>query len=199
MSAFLASSPAENAEPRESAEQMQAQWTRCEKWKKDLMHSSPRITFIRKHLALLNCPISNSNVLCAPCGPTRAGGFGPETGTLLLCQNRFADKKHMEDTIAHELIHMYDHCRFKLDWFNLRHVACTEIRAASLSGDCRASREFMRAQVGFTKQHQSCVRRRALLSVRGHPNCPDDATAERVVSEVWESCFNDTRPFDEIY
>lgn len=39
------------------------------------------------------------------------------------------DKKHMEDTIAHEMVHMFDHCRFKLDWHNLRHVACTEVRA----------------------------------------------------------------------
>ena len=28
--------------------------------------------------------------------------------------------------------------------------------------------------------------------------CPDAATAEKVVNEVWESCFNDTRPFDEV-
>lgn len=56
----------------------------------------------------------------------------------------------------------------------------------------------MRAQLGVTKQHQACVRRRALLSLRSHPGCPDDATAERVVNEVWESCFADTRPFDEV-
>lgn len=28
--------------------------------------------------------------------------------------------------------------------------------------------------------------------------CPDEAAAERAVNEVWESCFNDTRPFDEV-
>lgn len=36
------------------------------------------------------------------------------------------------------------------------------------------------------------------MSVRANPACPDDATAERAVNEVWESCFNDTRPFDEV-
>lgn len=45
---------------------------------------------------------------------------------------------------------------------------------------------------------QACVRRRAVMSVRANPACPDDATAERAVSSVWESCFNDTRPFDEV-
>jgi hypothetical protein len=28
--------------------------------------------------------------------------------------------------------------------------------------------------------------------------CPDEAAAERAVNEVWESCFGDTRPFDEV-
>ncbi len=45
---------------------------------------------------------------------------------------------------------------------------------------------------------QECVRRRAVLSVRANPVCPDEAAAERAVNEVWDSCFNDTRPFDEV-
>ena len=28
--------------------------------------------------------------------------------------------------------------------------------------------------------------------------CANEAAAERAVNEVWESCFNDTRPFDEV-
>jgi mitochondrial inner membrane protease ATP23 len=35
-----------------------------------------------------------------------------------------------------------------------------------------------------------------LLSVMANPNCQDKESAERAVNEVWESCFNDTRPFD---
>jgi len=85
--------------------------------------------FLRKHLALTGCNVTNANLLCTPCDATRAGGFGHQSGTVLLCQNRFADKKHMEDTIAHELLHMYDHCRFNVDWTNLRHVACSEVCA----------------------------------------------------------------------
>ena len=42
------------------------------------------------------------------------------------------------------------------------------------------------------------MRRRAILSVRANPACPDEAAAERAVNEVWESCFADTRPFDEV-
>lgn len=31
------------------------------------------------------------------------------------------------------------------------------------------------------------------------PSCKDDVHATKVVNEVWDSCFADTRPFDEIY
>lgn len=38
------------------------------------------------------------------------------------------DQGHLEDTMAHEMVHAYDHVRFKVDWENnLRHAACTEV------------------------------------------------------------------------
>jgi inner membrane protease ATP23 len=93
--------------------------------------------------------------------------------------------------------------------------ALPQIRANSLSGDCSWGREIQRGILSFSKQHQvgtrdllhhanaktisqTCVRRRAVMSVMANPNCPDKESAERAVNEVWESCFNDTRPFDEV-
>ena len=99
------------------------------------------------------------------------------------------------------MIHAWDHLRFKVDWYtNLHHAACSEIRASSLSGECRFMREFVtRGQWKVTGQHQECVRRRAALSMLGRPGVKDDVHAARIVNEVWEGCFRDTRPFDEIY
>ena len=31
-----------------------------------------------------------------------------------------------------------------------------------------------------------------------NPACPDQTTVERAVNEVRESCFGNTRPFDEV-
>lgn len=131
----------------------------------------------------------------------------------------------MEDALSHELIHAWDERRFKPKgrWGeDLRAHACTEvrslpsaarslasysrssqafalqIRAENLSGDCRLGREFTRRNWAFTKQHQACVRRRAILSVAANPNCKSREEAERVVNEVFDSCFPDTRPFDEV-
>ena len=111
-----------------------------------------------------------------------------------------ASVRPADDSIL-EMVHAYDHLRFKVKWSDdLRHAACTEIRASSLSGECRFMREFLtRGQWKLTQQHQECVRRRATLSVRSRPGCKDDVHAARIVNEVWDSCFADTRPFDEIY
>lgn len=99
------------------------------------------------------------------------------------------------------MIHAYDHLRFNVDWdHNLKHAACTEIRASSLSGECRFGREyFANPKAKFIRQHQACVRRRAQLSLLARPDCKDEKEAARAVNEAWESCFADTRPFDEIY
>ncbi|KAI7093379.1 hypothetical protein KC352_g39881, partial [Hortaea werneckii] len=141
-----------------------------------------------------------SNVRCRRCDSQQSGGFDSEYG-ILVCANQLRNRGHLEDTLAHEMVHAYDHMRFKLDPYDLRHAACMEIRASTLSGECRWTREFFtRGQWSVTQQLQECVRRRAVLSVANRPACQGDKVkAERVVDSVWESCFQDTRPFDEIY
>ncbi|KAJ4471231.1 peptidase M76 family-domain-containing protein [Lentinula lateritia] len=139
-----------------------------------------------------------------PAAVLHSGAYLPHPhGAIKLCAGHFFSKQHVESTIAHELIHMFDECRFKVDWTNLRHHACSEIRANNLSGDCRWTRELRRGEgipgIGWTRGHQACIRRRAVTSVAANPACPSLAHAERAVNEVWESCFVDTRPFDEVY
>lgn len=172
---------------------------RCVKDRDWLLAYSPIIRFMRHNIQLLGGDLSSENMRCRRCTTAQSGGFDPDYG-ILLCANQFRNKGHLEDTMAHEMVHAYDHLRFKLDPKDLRHAACMEIRASTLSGECRFMREFWtRGQWNVTQQLQECVRRRATLSVANRPGCKDDVQAARVVNEVWDSCFNDTRPFDEIY
>lgn len=53
--------------------------------------------------------------------------------------------------------------------------------------------------MSFTNHHQDCVRRRAVQSMLMRPGVKNDVEAVKIVNEVWDSCFRDTRPFDEIY
>ncbi|KAI8359720.1 peptidase M76 family-domain-containing protein [Mortierella sp. GBAus27b] len=180
------------------AEVVKADQRECERRKEKLIKNSPGVRFMMNNLAKAGCPLSKNMLQCAPCDITKSGGFSKDHG-ILLCSSGFFSQKHQEHTMIHEMIHMYDHCVFNVDWDNLRHHACSEVRAAALSGDCNWSREFKRGIYTFTKQHQECVKRRAILSVEGNPSCPSRAAAERAVNAVFESCYNDTRPFDEFY
>ena len=95
--------------------------------------AGPAVVFMLKHLKENGCNVTPDNIVCTPCDYTRSGGFVPEAGAVALCQGRFLHKQHMEDTLVHELVHMYDHCKFKVDWNNLRHHACSEVIFAVLS------------------------------------------------------------------
>jgi inner membrane protease ATP23 len=69
-----------------------------------------------------------------------------------------------------------------------------------LSGECRWGREAItRGNLTLTEQFQHCVRMRAVQSVMARPRCKDDVEAVKVVNQVWDSCFQDTRPFDRVY
>lgn len=103
--------------------------------------------FMLQHISLLppTTPLSTSApalspdlplpIACRPCPPTHAGGYSPSLG-ILLCQNRMMSKDHMEDALAHELVHAWDGRRFEVkgDWGkDLRAHACTEVRSAASS------------------------------------------------------------------
>lgn len=56
-----------------------------------------------------------------------SGGFNPEAG-ILICANQMRDRKHLEDTMAHEMVHAWDQLRWKVDMEgDLRHAACSEV------------------------------------------------------------------------
>ena len=161
--------------------------------------------------------ITSKNFPCNYCVDMKSGGFNPDYG-MELCANKLMSQNHQEETMAHgmgyiqspfwiplrlsltEMMHVYDHLRFQVDWDNLRHAACSEIRASALSGECRFIQQFWRnGQWKVNKGYQDCVRRRSILSMVARPNCKDDVQAAKVVNEVWDSCLSDTRPFDEVY
>jgi len=81
-----------------------------------------------ENITAANGKLDKSNIRCLPCGKFQSGGFDANYG-ILLCQNRLIDRNHMEDTLAHELVHAYDHLRFDVDWNDLRHHACSEVSA----------------------------------------------------------------------
>lgn len=50
-----------------------------------------------------------------------------------MCQNIATSKGLVGGVLVHEMIHMFDFCRKNLNFKNMEHLACTEIRAANLT------------------------------------------------------------------
>uniref|UniRef100_A0A3Q3IGG0 Mitochondrial inner membrane protease ATP23 n=1 Tax=Monopterus albus TaxID=43700 RepID=A0A3Q3IGG0_MONAL len=135
---------------------------------------------------------------CEDCDGTVSGGFDASSSQIVLCQNNIRQQSHMNRVVTHELVHAFDHCRADVDWFNnLRHLACSEIRAANLSGDCSFSTEAARFNFGLKQHHQDCVRGRAIRSILAVRKIGQEE-AEKIVNEVFNTCFNDHAPFGRI-
>ena len=100
--------------------------------------------------------------------------------------------------ISHELIHSFDFCRAHTDFTNTRHHACTEVRAANLSGECSWLREVKRGVLQWRGHQEKCVRRRAVISVLGNPAVRDVDQAREVVGAVFERCKKDLQPHGSI-
>lgn len=172
--------------------------TRCEKYLQRLLRGNPMVKFLLDALTKSNC--KHPQIRCVPCPPeTQATGtYDPKTG-ITLCQNWIDNGLQAEDTIAHELIHAYDHCRVKFDQDSCLHNACSEIRAANLSGDCKWSREVFRGNFGkILGQHKRCIKRRAALSLKSNPACKDCKDVDKLIEQVFPVCFSDTAPFLDI-
>lgn len=116
---------------------------------------------------------------------------------IYLCQQHLRNETHAHEAMVHELIHAVDMCRTKMDPIkNCIHLACTEIRAENLSGECHWLRELQNGRMftDFVGHGAECVKRRAELSVKANPNCAEKSA--EYVEAAFERCYKDTFPFD---
>lgn len=105
----------------------EADCAKCEDNKAWLLKYSPVVRFMRQNINQLGQDINEDNIHCRRCTTQQSGGFDPQYG-ILLCANQFRNRGHMEDTLAHEMVHAWDFLRFKYeDPHNLQHAACTEV------------------------------------------------------------------------
>uniref|UniRef100_A0A1A8KGC3 Mitochondrial inner membrane protease ATP23 n=1 Tax=Nothobranchius kuhntae TaxID=321403 RepID=A0A1A8KGC3_NOTKU len=163
------------------------------------METSPYAKLLLSAMNNSGCKVSKDrHFSCEDCDGSVSGGFDAASSQVVLCQNNIHQQAHMNRVVTHELIHAFDHCRAHVDWFNnFRHLACSEIRAANLSGDCSFTNEASRFNLGLKEHHQECVRGRALRSILAVRKISREE-AQKIVDEVFDSCFNDHAPFGRI-
>lgn len=179
------------------------EYVRCEKIKNDAL-SSRKVRFLFNSLAELNNVIFNPEkfVQCVHCDePLNAFALiTPENKSIIgICQNFIKDEVTTQNSVVHELVHIYDQTRAHVDLNNCIHVACTETRAAALSGECTQDREQERgllspfqASPGHFKQ---CVWRKAMNSLKFQPLCNQPEVCEKAMKFSFDRCLSDQSPF----
>lgn len=81
--------------------------------------------------------ITTITIECSPCGSdtraeasARAYVRGPDPLGIVLCSNRLASQREIEEVLVHELVHIYDvHVR-QMDLRDCKQLAYSEVRAA---------------------------------------------------------------------
>jgi len=159
------------------------------------------IVFMLSQLKKLGCEISleQKNLICEPCKSEYLGGFDPERKEVkvILCENNATTKGLINQVLSHELIHAYDVCYVNYNIHNIKHLACSEIRASNLSGECSYWKEFFNLSLRFKAHQQTCVKRQAVKSIILTKKVTKEY-AEEIVNEVFDDCFYDTSPFMHI-
>ncbi len=99
---------------------------------------------------------------------------------VVICSNRCRSSSKVSEILVHELIHMYDNCTASIDFNRLKHLACTEVRAANLA-HCTTKGD---------------TRNRARASLYAVIN--DSLTQKEIpdaLAEVFDRCYQDLEPF----
>lgn len=147
-------------------------------------------------MAKAGCNVADHFFHAVNCDGAVSGGYMRGYG-IDVCSNQITTQDGVNQVVIHELIHAYDDCRAaNLAWENCAHHACSEIRAGHLSGDCHFKRELLRVGFHRLRGHGSeCVKRRVMKSVMANPHC-SESVARDAMETVWDTCYNDTQPFD---
>ena len=69
--------------------------------------------------------------VCEPCPPRINGFLDAPRNQIVLCQNAVYSAENAGQTLTHELIHLYDHCRGNVNWDDPRQQACSEVVTSS--------------------------------------------------------------------
>jgi len=109
----------------------------CERLTVLSVESSPFVRLMTSALRNAGCNFNISrHISCEACGKGMAGGYDRKTNQIVLCTDYCQDIERVTATLSHELVHMYDHCTTTINFGDINHLACTEVRAANLV-DCK--------------------------------------------------------------
>jgi len=170
--------------------------TKCERNVYKCFQTSPLVRLMYKALKSSGCEIDlRRHISCEVCDVKVSGGYDPQLNQIVVCQNVARSSGMVQGVLTHEMIHMFDACRHELDFKDMHHLACTEIRAANLT-HCSFMSAMAQGDASFIrirKQHAECVKTKAAASVMAVRNVSEEV-ARAAVNKVFDRCYQDLEP-----
>mmetsp|Transcript_117669 Transcript_117669/g.186271 ORF Transcript_117669/g.186271 Transcript_117669/m.186271 type:complete len:223 (+) Transcript_117669:68-736(+) len=154
-----------------------------------------KVKILVNALSAMKAPVDLVCVRC-PDDVRHRAGYSPKHHRVWVCANRFWNPFEFRRVLAHELIHAFDFTRAKIDPTSCVHIACTELRAWNLSGECDLwTKWFDFLGQDMINQKQRCVRDAALASLVQNERCQDPHIARGSIEEAFAPCYRDHWPF----
>ncbi|XP_053202019.1 mitochondrial inner membrane protease ATP23 homolog [Panonychus citri] len=170
----------------------------CEFRTLSVLKNYPLVKLLERAMKAHGCELDyRRHFSCEPCNGKTTGGYDVYYNQIVVCSNKYMNKGQFMGTIGHEMIHMFDACRAKLDFNNPEHVACTEIRAANLM-HCSIPGSIYKGTTPIYRwadTQKECVREKAFLSLISSLPDLDHSKAYAIVDKVFDKCYNDMEPF----
>ncbi|KAG8227303.1 hypothetical protein J437_LFUL004852 [Ladona fulva] len=166
---------------------------KCERRIYSCVQNSP---IVKLMLGALNRPVDiRRHFSCEICDVSVSGGYDPLLNQVVVCQNVARSEGMVQGVLVHEMIHMFDYCNRKMDFKNIDHLACTEIRAANLT-HCSFLSAWTQGDASpfrIAQQHQECVKTKAMQSVLAVRKVSQEE-AIAAVERVFDKCYADMEP-----
>ena len=124
---------------------------------------------------------------------TNQGGYDESTNQVFVCANNVGKSYGVvHGTILRNLITMFDTCTRKVDFHNVNHLACMEIRKANLAG-CNFMIHLTRNNpLEIRGQHANCVANSAIYVLNS--KIDNYELAKKAVYDVFPKCYKDLEP-----
>jgi len=169
---------------------------KCERNVYSCLKESHLVRLMVSALKSSGCEVDiRRHISCEICDESVTGGYDPILNQVVVCQNVAKSKGLVQGVLTHEFIHMFDYCRAEMDFKDLKHLACTEIRAANLAhcSFLSAWTQGFASPFNVAKRHSECVKAKAVASVMAVRKIPE-SEAKEIVDGVFEKCYNDLEP-----
>jgi inner membrane protease ATP23 len=153
-----------------------------------------RVNILLNALSAMNAPVDLISIQCPQDAQFKAG-YSPTHNKVWMCANLIHNPFQYRRLLAHELLHAFDFARAKIDPTNSQHIACSEIRAYTLSGECDLWTKFFQYAADdwlgtkMFSRKQQCVKDGALRSMGG------TSESKVAIDQVFDRCFRDHWPF----